>query len=106
MQPFLTTLDCADPSLSVDKRNQTITPLQALSLLNNPFMVTMAEHFAVRVEKLADDTPGRIERAFALAVGRTPTAEERDALAKYAAEHGLANACRAVLNLNEFVFVD
>ncbi len=27
-QPFLATLDCADPSLMVDKRNQTITPLR------------------------------------------------------------------------------
>ena len=32
-QPFLATLDCADPSLQVDKRNQTVTPQQALALL-------------------------------------------------------------------------
>ena len=44
--------------------------------------------------------------AFRLALGRTPTMDERDALTVYARKHGLANACRVILNLNEFVFVD
>jgi hypothetical protein len=105
-QPFLAALDCADPSLAVDKRNQTITPQQALALLNNRLAVAMAAHFAGRVEKLAADDAGWVTAAFRLAVAREPTAAERDALAAYAKEHGLANACRVVLNLNEFVFVD
>ena len=45
-QPFMNTLDCADPSQRVDKRNETLTALQALSLLNNRFMTRMSEHFA------------------------------------------------------------
>jgi mono/diheme cytochrome c family protein len=105
-QPFLAALDCADPSLAVDKRNQTLTPQQALALLNNTLAVAMAKHFAARVEKLAADDGGRVAAAFRLAVGREPSAAERDALAAYAKEHGLANACRVLLNLNEFVFVD
>ncbi|MEO2007264.1 MAG: DUF1549 domain-containing protein, partial [Pirellulaceae bacterium] len=36
--PFMTTLDCADSSQSVAKRDETVTALQALSLLNNKFM--------------------------------------------------------------------
>jgi mono/diheme cytochrome c family protein len=104
-QPFLAALDCADPSLAVDKRNQTITPQQALALLNNKLAVAMAKHFAERVEMLAADA-GRVAAAFRLALGRDPSAAERDALAAYAKEHGLANACRVILNLNEFVFVD
>jgi hypothetical protein len=40
-QPFMTALDCADPSMRVDKRNESVSPAQALSLLNNGFMVTM-----------------------------------------------------------------
>jgi hypothetical protein len=58
------------------------------------------------VEKLAADDAGRVSVAVRLALGRDPTAKERDALTAYAKEHGLANACRVVLNLNEFVFVD
>ena len=29
-----------------------------------------------------------------------------DALAAYAQSHGLANACRILLNTNEFLFID
>ena len=105
-QPFLAALDCADPSLAVDKRNQTITPQQALALLNNKLTLTMAKHFAERVEKLATDDAVRVKEAFRLAVGRDATANEAELLAKHAKEHGLPSACRAILNLNEFAFVD
>ncbi len=38
-------------------------------------------------------------------VGRSPTAEERDDLIRYARKHGLAKACRVLFNANEFVFI-
>ena len=104
-QPFMTVLDCADPSLQVEKRTETLSPLQALALLNNGFMLTMAKHLAARVEK-AGGPPEQVAAAFRLALGRAPTADERAALAAHAKQHGLANACRVILNLNEFVFVD
>ena len=105
-QPFMAALDCADPSLAVEKRNETLTPQQALALLNNKLSVAMAKHFAARVEKLGTTDAERVTAAYRLALGRVPTSKERDLLATYAKEHGLANACRIVLNLNEFVFVD
>ncbi|MBA4190625.1 MAG: hypothetical protein C0467_21780 [Planctomycetaceae bacterium] len=105
-QPFMAALDCADPSLAVEKRNQTLTPQQALTLLNNNLAVAMAKHFADRVEKLAPDNTGRVNAAVRLAFGRNPTGKELDALLVYTKEHGLANTCRVILNLNEFVFVD
>jgi hypothetical protein len=43
--PFLETLDCADPNINVPARNTTLTALQALALLNNPFMVQQADLF-------------------------------------------------------------
>ncbi len=105
-QPFLTTLDCADPSMSVEKRNESISALQALALLNNQLMVAMAKHFAARVEADAPDLEAQIASAFQLATNRAPRLEEQRALTDYAAQHGLANACRLIFNLNEFVFVD
>ena len=105
-QPFMTTLDCADPSMSVDKRNETLTALQALALMNNRFILTMAKHMAEHVERAAATPEARVELAFRNALGRDPTAAERDALVQYAKTHGLANVCRVILNLNEFVFVD
>ena len=48
----------------------------------------------------------KITRAFRIAVQRNPDAAELAALSAYAQQHGLANACRAIMNLNEFAFVD
>ena len=45
-QPFMAALDCADPSMQVDRRNETGSPLQALALYNNGFMLTLARHLA------------------------------------------------------------
>lgn len=104
--PFMTTLDCADSSQSVPRRDETVTALQALSLLNNKFMLRMAEHFSARVQKEADTRARQIERAFQLVTGRSPSPDQLSALIDYAEEFGMENLCRLLLNLNEFVFVD
>ena len=105
-QPFMQTLDCADPSQQVAKRDETITALSALALLNNKFMVRMAEHFAARLEKDHKERGLQIDAAFQLALSRSPTDDERRALIGYTKKHGLPSACRVILNLNEFVFID
>ena len=105
-QPWMATLDCADPSMLVEKRNETISPLQALALLNNNLMLVMSESFAHRLEKETTSLPAAIDRAILLAFGRTANAEEKAGLVAYAEKYGLVNACRLIFNLNEFVFVD
>jgi hypothetical protein len=109
--PFMTTLDCADSSQSVAKRDETITALQALSLLNNPFMLAMAEQFAASLESEAtaagaSTIESQVAQAFRLATGRDATSQQQAMLAEYAQEFGMQNACRLMLNLNEFMFVD
>jgi hypothetical protein len=104
--PFLESLDCADPNISVPVRNNTLTALQALALLNNPFMVRQSELFAERLRGLSPDPSRQVEAAYRLALGRLPTRQEREELTAYARRHGLANACRLLLNCNEFLFVD
>jgi len=106
-QPWMTALDCADPSMRVDKRNESLSPLQALALLNNGFMVTQARHFAERLQKESpNDLARQIERAHWLAFGRAPGAAERRKFIAFARSYGLPNLCRALLNLNEFTFAD
>ena len=105
-QPFMTTLDCADPSMQVDKRNESLSALQALALLNNGFMVTMAKHYAARLDARGGELPAKVERAVYECLGRPATAEEREAFVAYAQQHGLPNLCRVLFNLNEFVFVE
>jgi mono/diheme cytochrome c family protein len=106
-QPFMTCLDCADPSMRVGRRNEGVSALQALALLNNGFVLVQAERFAQRVQAEAGDSlDAQVTRAFELAIGREPDAVERDALIELAQAHGLANTCRTILNLNEFAYVD
>ena len=104
--PFLECLDGADPNVNTPVRSTTITALQALALLNDVFMVNQARAFARRLESRESDPRRRIEAAFLGAMGRPPRAVERDALAAYARQHGLANACRLLFNTNEFLFID
>ncbi|MDG3006054.1 DUF1553 domain-containing protein [Paludisphaera mucosa] len=104
-EPFMTVLDCADPSMQVEKRGESVSPLQALALYNNGLMLTAAKALAARVEP-AGDRRAQVARAFTLAFAREPSAEELDGLDALAAEHGVASACRVILNMNEFVFVD
>ncbi len=104
--PFMSTLDCADSSQSTPLRDETLTSLQALSLLNNRFNLVMAQHFADRLQSERATLPEQIERAMWLVAGRTPTASEQQRLEDYASQHGLANACRLLWNLSEFVYLD
>lgn len=105
-QPFMTVLDCADPSMMVAKRSETISPLQSLALLNNKLAVVMAKHFAGRVTEREGEVSDQVAHAFRLALSRSPAEDELLALTKYAEQHGMANTCRVLFNVNEFVFVD
>ena len=104
--PFMTTLDCADSSQSVPTRIETVTPLQALSLMNNKFMLAMSKRFAESVAVKSESVDDQVLAAFEVALGRQPSKLEHNELTRYADEHGLANTCRLLFNLNEFVFVD
>ena len=86
-------------------RSSSVTPLQALALLNDRFAVRQSEHLAERLKKASDDPPSRIRLAYELTLSRPPSEAEARALAGYAAKHGLPNACRLLLNCNEFLFV-
>ena len=103
--PFMDSMDCADASQLTPTRNASVTALQALSMLNNHFLVRQSEHFAERVDGRCHDLTRQIEAAYELALGRKPTDQEMARLAAYGAKHGLANVCRLILNSNEFMFV-
>ena len=64
----------------------------------------MSEHFAKRIASIGPANE-QVRLAYRLALGREPTERERDRLVDFAARHGLPNACRALLNCNEFVFL-
>jgi mono/diheme cytochrome c family protein len=99
--------DCPDAGQIAPRRNVSTTPLQALNLLNSSFVLQQAGYFAQRVEKDAGkDVAAQVKRTFALAFQREPSEKELTAATKLVKAHGLSALCRAVLNANEFVFLD
>ena len=104
---LLDTFDCPDPSAAAPRRSITTTPLQALRLLNNGFVLRMADRFAERLRKEAGtDVDKQVERAFRLAFARRPEQRERALAARLVNGHGLPALCRALFNANEFVIVE
>jgi len=105
--PMLTTLDCADPSMSVPERDESTTALQALTQWNHRFVEAMSRRFAERIETEAPESlEEKVTFACRLALGREPMPEERDILTEQLREHGEPNFARLLFNLNAFVYVD
>lgn len=98
--------DCPDGGQNQPKRTISTTPLQALNMLNSPFMMQQAKLFAERLAEAADEPVAQAEQAFVLAYNRAPDAEERAASAAFIAEHGLDLFCRAIYNTNEFLYLN
>lgn len=105
--PFLEVFDCPDPSTKTPRRAVTTTPLQALSLLNNSFMLRMSEQLAERAQQDAgDDVTVQLQRVATLAYGRSATAEELVTWSEFAKTHGFPALTRVLLNSNEFLYVE
>ena len=102
--PLLETLDCPDPSTKTPRRTTTTTPLQALALMNNSFVLRQAEKLAERVRSEVDVSK-QISLAYRLTLGRPPNAKEAKRGARLSQEHGLSNLCWALLNSSEFLYV-
>ena len=128
--PFLQAFDLPDTTVSCARRDTTVVAPQALMLLNSPEGIRYAQAFADRVlksqpiESLNDEaaTHALINATFQQALQRPTTRDElklsTDFLQRHKAQHSkkhpadqavklaLTDLCRAVLNLNEFAYVD
>lgn len=104
--PLLDALDCPDPSVKAPKRAVTTTPLQALGLMNNTFVLRQAKGLAARASREAGAELGlQVDRAYRLALGRGPTSAERDRSISLASRHGLSEVCWVLFNTSEFLYV-
>jgi hypothetical protein len=114
--PLFASFDAPDRNEACSRRFETTSAPQALMLLNEKLYADKARQFAERVAGEAGaDQDARIERAYVVALTRVPTSDERaearrflDAQAKKAGgtNEAFADFCHALLNLNEFVYVD
>jgi hypothetical protein len=109
--PFMQTFDSVVCDGTRDRRQASVTPLQALAMYNGRFANEEATHFSARVRKEAGDSAAaQIQLAFKIALGREPAPDESErmqALMKSSADSSdaLAAVCRVLLNSNEFVYV-
>ncbi|HTU25883.1 MAG TPA: PSD1 and planctomycete cytochrome C domain-containing protein [Pirellulales bacterium] len=120
--PMMTLFDAPDSLQDIALRPTTTVAPQALLMMNSPLVRGYAEGFAERVlASSGDSSPENVRRAYAIALGRAPSAEEEadglaflaEQTAAYRAEGkpgegrlALVDFCQTLLSLNEFVFVD
>ena len=104
--PFLETFDLPDSNQSCPKRQQSTTGPQALALLNSADVTAAAQALARRLETQATTADERVTLAFRVAFGRRPSAEELASAREFLRESPLSELCRALLNTNEFVYID
>ena len=105
--PMLEALDCPDPGVKMPRRGLTTTPLQALALMNDSFVIRQAKGLADRVKKEAGtDLDPQLDRAYSLTLCRLPTPEEKTRARDLVTRHGLESLTWALLNCSEFVHVE
>ncbi|WP_395093746.1 DUF1553 domain-containing protein [Armatimonas sp.] len=103
--PLLETLDCPDPSTKTPKRTVTTTPIQALALMNDSFVLRQSRAFATRIIHEAGSTPSaQITAAYTRALGRLPTPTERTRALAHLKAHSLDSLCWALFNSSEFLY--
>jgi hypothetical protein len=104
--PMMATFDLPDNATSCGRRITSIVAPQALTLLNNSFAVDCAKSFADRVKsEAASDCRSQVLRAYAIALQREPGIEEAASCQRFLEEHSLPELCRALMNLNEFAYI-
>jgi len=119
--PFLEVFDAPDNNLSCPQRGRSTTAPQSLTLLNSEQVMAAAKATAERLAegKSAED---QVKRGFRLIIGRLPSEKEwalardfvsfcssrrEEALASGSkSDQPLQELCRALFNINAFVYVD
>jgi hypothetical protein len=127
--PFLEVFDAPDSNLSCPERGRSTTAPQALTLLNSQEVMEAAAAAAERALRAAPLQDGRIAFAYQLILGSSPTPRELNMSREFVAatlsrqaEEGTAGTslstvanpesrvwmelCRALFNLNRFLYVD
>ena len=130
LTPLFLAFDLPSPSTTIGRRSVSNVPAQALTMMNNPFVIQQAGLWSSRTlsdlqasgeRKPIDSgealTHKRIRRLYETAFGRLPTDDELTATLEFLAEQGKeyngpddprtwADLCHVLLNVKEFVFVN
>ncbi len=88
------------------RRPVSTTPLQALNLMNSEFVVEQSKLIAQRARKeTGGDEALALKRCFQLLLNREPAIDEIELCTEISQQEGLDIVCRALINSNEFAFL-
>ncbi|MDB4802572.1 DUF1553 domain-containing protein, partial [bacterium] len=105
--PLLESLDCPDPSVMLPRRLHTITPMQSLSLLNNPFIEYCSKRLSNRIQnETPEDVDQQIGQLYRLLLLRVPKPRELELARTFVQKQKFQQLCLVMFNTNEFLFVE
>jgi len=104
---FLQAFDVDDGREPCPMRTRTVTPPQALFLMNSTEVDGACGVFASRLQKETGDLPSAVDLAYRLVLTRRPSIEETNSAIRYLENDParLKNLAWLLFNLDEFVYV-
>lgn len=112
LPPLLLTFDMPIPFNAMGRRSVSNVPAQALSLMNDPFVVEQARLWAEKIgADTARDDATKVGDLFRTAFGRLPSAEERRQVESFLASEpnrlqAWTDLCHALFNKKEFIYLN
>jgi hypothetical protein len=92
-------------NVTAGARHVSTVPTQALTLLNNPFVLSQADFLAARVKQAAADPESQVKETYHIALARPATAQEIRIGVELITKQSLASFTHVVLNLDEFLYM-
>jgi hypothetical protein len=117
LNPMFLAFDYPVPFTTIGRRTVSNVPAQALTLLNDPFVVQQARLWAERTLRDQREDSDRIRELYRTAFAREPTPIELADAGRFVAEHAQrlgrktsdvevwADLCHVFFNVKEFVFI-
>jgi Protein of unknown function (DUF1553)/Protein of unknown function (DUF1549)/Planctomycete cytochrome C len=103
--PMFDTFDHPDMNVVAGARNVSTVPTQALTLLNNPFVLAQADRLAERVRQATGDPAAQVDLAYQIALARRPAKAELDVALGLITTQSLSAFTHVLLNLDEFIYM-
>jgi hypothetical protein len=110
--PLLESFDLASPDVPIAQRSVTTIAPQALILLNSDFIEQQAAAMAERVTReTTNSRDEQVRAAYQIALGREPSSREQQVALGFLERNkkdsrALAELCKLIWNLNEFIYID
>jgi hypothetical protein len=116
LSPMLLSFDYPIPATTIGRRNVSNVPAQALTMLNNPFVLQQAQLWAKHVLAEPNLTAEqRINNLYVTAFGRPPQPDELAEALQFVSEQQKQysdpikpwnDLCHVLINVKEFIFVN